>query len=536
MKKFILILFIAPSVFISGQNLDSLYAEFLRVKGISQEGGRQIVEVERQPSKCSFGIVNQTKLNYEKFSPAQKAVLKSLLQRPAADTSFVTPGAHFRIHYKKTGVDSPGYNLTLLALAADSAYNYEVNLLGFPPPPPDQNEGGDNLYDIYILNLSSDYGYTEFENTLTENRYTSYMVIDNDFAGSNFHTHGIDAARATLAHELHHGIQIGNYIYRQEDNYYYELTSTAMEEFVFDEINDYYFYMSSYFRNPQRAFSSNDGYNLAVWNIFLRDRFGTGIIKRIWERMPSDRALKSVEDAIREAGSFFKVEFNKFALWNYFTGTRALSGKYYEEAANYPSVNPTAITGSMNVNSEPVTNYYFQYDDNSSSPGNVLISVISNCDITGGFTTPMTLTPYTYSVSTGGGGKNIAGNFYSKLESEKDYIFSQSNIMNGVPVNEGHIIAEETDYPFPQPFRYSASAEIFFPVSHDINGIADLNIYSIDMRLVFSGSKRIVTTDKIVVGWDARDDRGSKLGTGIYIYVTKSGDNIKKGKFVIYND
>lgn len=535
------ILLIVPVLNVSGQNLDSLYNAFLRVKGIPQSGGQQNLALDTEPTKCSFGIVNQVKLNYDKFSPLQKAALIKLLQRPGLDTSFVTPKGHFRIHYNKTGVDAPGYDLNLLALAADSSYSYEVNFLGYPAPPKDFGEGGDDLYDIYILNLSSDYGYTEFDKLITADKYTSYMVIDNDFSGSNYYTHGIDAARVTVAHELHHGIQIGNYIYRQSDNYYYELTSTAMEEFVYNSINDYYYYMPSYFRNPQRAFSSNDGYNTAVWNIFLRENFGMEIIKRIWELMPVNRAIESVSAAIQERQSNLKVEFNKFALWNYFTGSRAVTGKYYSEADNYPLISTIGITGSMTVNSEAVSNSYFLFNDNSNTAGNNIVSIISNCDAAGAVKSPPSTTSYVFSIAPNSiaGGKNIISNYYTKLESTLNpslSIFSQSYVMNGSPVNEGNIIADETDYAFPQPFKYSLYNEIFFPASLNGSGIADLNIYSVDMSLVYSGPKSIVATDKIAVGWNARDLRGNKLATGVYLYVTKSGDKIKKGKFVIYND
>ena len=72
------------------------------------------------------------------------------------------------------------------------------------------------------------------------------MVIDNDYAGGYYST-GINGARVTVAHEFHHGIQCGNYspknsssLYRNSDVFYYKLTSTAMEEFVVDVVNDYY--------------------------------------------------------------------------------------------------------------------------------------------------------------------------------------------------------------------------------------------------------------------------------------------------------
>ena len=59
-----------------------------------------------------------------------------------------------------------------------------------------------------------------------------------------------------------------------KDTFFYEITSTAMEEFVYDSVNDYYAYMPSYFLSPQKAFAENDGYNLAIWNIYLKENFG----------------------------------------------------------------------------------------------------------------------------------------------------------------------------------------------------------------------------------------------------------------------
>ena len=56
------------------------------------------------------------------------------------------------------------------------------------------------------------------------------MMIDNDF--TSYFSSGINGARVTVAHEFHHSIQGGNYIFRPEDTFFYEITSTAMEEFV----------------------------------------------------------------------------------------------------------------------------------------------------------------------------------------------------------------------------------------------------------------------------------------------------------------
>ena len=177
-------------------------------------------------------------------------------------TSVVSSNGFFRVHYDLTGTNALGYDLNLLLQAIDSVYSFEITYLGYPAPPSDGSAGDDDKYDIYVLNIL-DYGYTQPEDMVGASKWTSFMVIDNDF-GTGFYTHGIDAARVTVAHEFHHAIQMGNYApinpsepYRSSDRFYYELTSTAFEEFVFDEVNDYYAYMPAYFNHPSQSFPQN---------------------------------------------------------------------------------------------------------------------------------------------------------------------------------------------------------------------------------------------------------------------------------------
>ena len=61
MKKFLLLLFAIPILITSGQNIDSLYNEFLRVRGINQNVEPQVAGGTNLPIKCGFGIVNQVK-------------------------------------------------------------------------------------------------------------------------------------------------------------------------------------------------------------------------------------------------------------------------------------------------------------------------------------------------------------------------------------------------------------------------------------------------------------------------------------------
>lgn len=545
MKKFSLIFFLIPAISLFSQNLDSLYNDFLRMEGLPHYVNGHVATSAGETIKCGFGTINQIKLNFNRFKPNQQKVITSVLQRPATDTSIVSPSGRFRIHFFKSGNDAPQYDLTELAKAADSSYNFEINAIGFPPPPKDGTAGGDDKYDIYIQNLSGGlYGYTETDQNITDSTYTAFTVIDNDFAGTGYNTHGIDAARVTVAHEFNHAIQVGNYIYRPVDSFYYELTSTSMEEFVYDSVNDYYGYLDEYFSSPNKTFASNDGYDLAIWNLFLKDRFGFGVIKRTWELMPSKRALQAIAGSIQDAGSNFKSEFNTFAQWTYFTGSRAVAGKYFREASNYPLIHPlmntqfNQPTTTLTVTSEAVSNNFLVLSDATNNPANTFVALVSNCDISGGLSVPAKNNTFTFTLSSQpfSDSRKVLDGYYTKVDAVNTFMFSESYIFNNIPINEGQTLSDEIDYAFPQPFRYSLNQTLFLPVYISSDGTAELYVYDISMKLVYSGQKRIVVSDKVVIPWDGIGSDGKKLGTGVYIYITKSGDKIKKGKFVIYND
>jgi hypothetical protein len=556
MKKLLLILFSIPLILSRGQNLDSLYNEFVKIKGLAHEAGLPQSAQNLEPTKCSFGLISEVKLNYNRFTPKQRAIITNALDRPTTDTSFVTPSGNFRIHYNTTGSYLPQYNVDELAKAADSVYNYEIKILGYKAPPSDGTAGGDERYDIYIGNEGSIYGGTtpEFDPAQYPTG-PSFIGINYDF-GKGFYTKGINAAKVTVAHEFHHAIQMGNYILRMSDLFYYELTSTSMEKFVFDNINDYYQYLKDYFGNPAKSFSSIDGYDLAIWNIFLADRFDNtavpenvrakNIIRRTWELMPHERALPAIAQAIQEAGSSFKIEFNTFGQWTYFTNSRAVPGKYFKDALNYPEITPFIIlpftkpSSSLDVSSEAVSNNFLVFNDGSGDTKNVLVSIISNCDISGALSTIPNQTEFTYALSSQAfsGSRYILDGYYSQVKSASDFMFVESNIFNNAPISGGQIVSEEVNYVFPQPFRYSRNYILNIPatLTGANNGKGELFIYDINMKLVFSDQKSIVATDKIVIQWNGLDSNGKKLGTGVYLYVTKCGDNINKGKFVIYND
>lgn len=517
------------------QSLDSLYNEYVTAITVSDKERVQVTS-EIDPIKCTTQHAFIIRENYDKLTPEQQNKVSFVLSRPQTETSFVTPSGFFRIHYNKTGPQAPAYDLDELAAALDSTYSFEINKLGYLKPPPDDGEGGDDLYDVYIQDMGFIYGETRF---FAQPNSPSYMIIDNDF---DVHfTKGIDGAQVTVAHEFHHAIQVGNYKYRSEDSYYYELLSTSMEEFVFDSVNDYYDYIPSYFNNPGAPFyaTNGGGYDLAIWNIFLKEKYDFDIIKKGLENLSDYKALEAIALSIGNYGGSFKEDLNEFAVWNYFTGSRAKDDKYYKEAANYPKVksmmtvdfNTTAK--SFNVNSNPSSNNYFTFVDVDRGLPDTLVSIITNSNYQTDSRTEFEYSIYKFDAD---GSTKLNDLYYSKIIAANKSLFVESAIFNNELAAEGNTEREDIEFAYPQPFTYGKHSYLFIPTAADAYGRSTLNVYTSGMDLVFSSEKNIFANDKIVVRWDGKKSNGEKLPTGIYIYVTKAGDTVKKGKLVIYNE
>jgi hypothetical protein len=235
MKYTLMLWLITGSISLFSQNiqkeqLDSLYNNFIKFKNARLS---ETSEIKQEPVKCGVTLIYSVRNHFNEFDYDRQNILKPLLTRPDLQASIVSPSGFFRIHYDTTGTNVPIYYtaedllhyskqqllqmyIDSTALAADSAYNFEVNFLGFPPPPSDSGAGGDNKYDIYLENLAGFYGDTQFDG----NFGPSYMEVNSNFT-SSFPTRGIYAVRVTIAHEFHHGIQVGNYIYRDSDAWFH---------------------------------------------------------------------------------------------------------------------------------------------------------------------------------------------------------------------------------------------------------------------------------------------------------------------------
>ncbi len=553
---------------LTSQQLDSLYTKFiqLRVPELLPQTD-QPAELTLEDRKCGFSIVNSVKSNIDRFSSEQQSILKSFLSRPVLQNSVVSPSGFFRIHYDASGINRPSYfstwsveqNVAELANALDSVYRFEVTYLGFLPPPGDNSGGGDDKYDVYIQNQGGGvYGYTEWESKISSISWSSFMVIDNDYVG--YYSTGLNGMKVTVAHEFHHGIQLGNYSvsngnspYREADVFFYEITSTSMEEFVYDDVNDYYAYMNSYFNNTDIAFPRQNGYNIAIWNIYIIDNFGFGILKRQWELIPSIAAILSINQSLNEANTYFPRELNKFGIWTFFTSYRRIPGKYFEEAVSYPIVIPKFNvqfpSSLLNGQANPTKNNFVRF--NIPSNNDTLVAIITNADAFAANDNSNQLFNFQYTLYSDPytGQRELTEKYSSTFSVSNPGFWSVSEILNNVLVRQDTsqypIITSNESFAFPNPFSYLNSIYsdgIFISFFATVGDELDFNVYSIGLEKVYTSNMRATQrqtpngTNYVGVNWNGLDNNSNKLATGVYIFVIKHGEEVVKGKVVIFNE
>ncbi len=313
-------------------------------------------EMGERPLKCGTPAIRDFVLNQDKLDPdLLKSLGTQIIQRPTGlPQSLVSPSGIFRVHYTTSGDSAvaSGYPESVAAIF-DEVYSHLVDDLGYPPPPSDGSyDPAGPEFDVYLVNFSfAVYGMTyldsvHIDGTTASSRATAFMLIDNDYAEfSEYQDRPLDAVRVTCAHEFFHVVQYGidftegavvslDGAYRSA---WMEMSATWMEEEMYDQINDYYFYLPFFFREPyasiRRFINSFDlhPYSSVLYPLFLSEKYSPNLIRDIWLGcatlgMGTDDFLESTDNVISTytgGDESFASSFHEFMLWNYYTGTRA---------------------------------------------------------------------------------------------------------------------------------------------------------------------------------------------------------------------
>ncbi len=291
------------------------------------------------------------------FSSSHDIVsFKSMNDRPTLPDSFISETKRFIIRYTTAGKDAvPAEDLNgnavpdrveKIALAFERSYAVEIESLNYALP--SSFEGGAKPYQIYIIDLSVNYAITVTEmkdsTAWEQQQVSSYILFDNDFEGAGFHIQGDDAIKVTAAHEFFHAIQLG-YVFRKTDAFFFELSAVWMEDQVFDEVDNYLYYMDYFFADPEVPLNATSYtipnifkhiYGACIFAFYLEQNFGRDAIREIWQRMPDESALEAINNFFKNHHTDFETEFVKFSMWNFFTGSRFRPSFSYHDGATYP--------------------------------------------------------------------------------------------------------------------------------------------------------------------------------------------------------
>jgi hypothetical protein len=502
-------------------------------------------------NKCGFWVRALIHSQWQRFTATQKNEIQKLLQQGSYQKDRII--GRFHIFYDTTGLNEPAL-LTSDSLQEpvpntaeafvdsvgrifNEVYHVEVDLLGYDAPP---FEPGETQYRVLIGNIS-DYGWTNWDPTMAPlnsgspaPRYPCYVEINNTF--KDFYTKGMDALRVTAAHEFHHVIQIGSYGFWQDDVYAHELTSTWMEDVVYTDVNDYYQYLPWYFMGFSGGLAFNSdaygGYERAVWAHFLAKRFGADIMREVWTDMRTQGFLQSTDAVLQAKGTSLQSEFALFTYWNYFTGNRADTIKYYPEGNHYPRFLPfqtvpfSGGTATEQGNVQPLSSSMYEFD----VPIDTITAIVANVDVADAENRIATTSPVVITLTSNGQisppyqqlangwriGASVTPPFWRTffVDTASQLSFAQSNAA-------------------PNPFRLAGTVPLVLPIQDPFVSSADVYFLSSSLRLVYSAQYTIQTQlGTRVIEIDSGDLK-SKLSSGIYFIFAKTAHQEYRWKVAV---
>lgn len=309
--------------------------------------------------------------------------------------TYDTPEGYFKIHYTEDNTNgdavygSDGDASTIPQFVKDVGNAFEkarthILSLGYPHLPGDNGNGGDNKFDIYIIDIPGSFGYTSFDYSPSD----VYIVTDNDFTTvpENLDPDGKQkgAIKVTAAHELFHAFQFQYTTDIADNGWWMEATSAWMEDEVYPEVKDYLNYIglryddandngkwdigetyynidgsiagatgrsSKWFDKPEVSLDTANGsheYGSVIWVKYLSERQGISIIKSIWSKINDiTNALKTISDEFISQWTTLGHVFTSFQGANY--KRDYVDGSYYptiKHTASYTSY-PQNVTNSL---------------------------------------------------------------------------------------------------------------------------------------------------------------------------------------------
>ena len=468
----------------------------------------------------------------------------------------------FRFHYTTTGSNAvstadtnsnsiPDY-IDVMSETFNTVDEYQLTTLGFSEPPGDSwyptnnDNGGNGSYDVYVRNAGNGvYGYVQPEDWADNtgnnenssanevNAFTSYMVMRHNYDG--FPNTLIENIQVTAAHEFFHAVQFGYDGF--EESWVFEATSVQMEEMIYDDVNDCYQYMSSWFNNPHQALnldSDDRWYGSFIFFEYVNSHLSVDAIKAFWEQSIThdsyygEYSIQTLDEAFQDLSSNFSSMLNGMSIANRVLSSSVyISPYYYEEADSY-TVTPSTFStvsftagGNDTVSSTNLESNAAQYIKlNTNDPVSVSLAndVGNNSDlelhaiISFGDSAWTILSSNPINVN-----QTSASSIYLVVVSQNpdasnfDYTLT---FTDGVASVEPEIpMSFSVSNAYPNPFNPQTHIQIDLSVSEKIN----VFIYDINGRFVKTLLNGKINAGQHVLTWNGLDGNGNPASSGTYL-------------------
>ena len=267
---------------------------------------------------ATYSMVQMAK-DWASLSAATKKEIRDLRANGFGNLKQTVTTTHFVLHYTTQGdwavpsldVDHnsvPDF-IDASARSFEAVYAREVGQLGYQAPKLTTEADGtvSNKFHVYFKDMPY-YGYCVPENVeyapvngFPSGTASAWIVVENDFAGfprndedvTGLETVRTGALKVTQAHEFMHALQFNINVY--QSGWLMESHATWAEDAVYDDINDWHWYINRFFTGPNVPIINRYVYGSAYFQNWLSETYGVDIQRQVWNAARS----MSAADAIR---------------------------------------------------------------------------------------------------------------------------------------------------------------------------------------------------------------------------------------------
>jgi hypothetical protein len=258
-------------------------------------------------------------------------------QRPVlSGPELLRSKTHVLVHYTTSGRDStaPAFAESV-AVYSESAW-VRIARYGWAMPAPDQGYGGDDRMDVYVRSVNvvaASFPDSAYTNPYPDG-YSCYHQYNCSLAMNEW-------LKWVGTHETHHSVQ-GRYESGSGRWSYENMSNYAVRKVFPDcwEVFDWSFDAISPLSTPWLSINhqpTSDNYvgGGALFWLFLDEYYGADTPRRIWDlrgRHAGEHTFPDIDSVLRtDYSSSLAKALGHYAIWRYFTGTRA-DGLHFDYA------------------------------------------------------------------------------------------------------------------------------------------------------------------------------------------------------------